>query len=542
MEEVTAPQLQQATTNQQLTALARAANIDLWADATFFSDEPKAVALPTEGKLLDLLRFVGNTDDLSLRQNDTRTFLAWREPEIISTARALVTEEQSQQAALAQQTKETPQTRNLSPREQSFQALDIVTGAANLSGKRAGLMLADYLQKSYNWDGQSENLNAEFSLSQLPAESAQYILETAYAGSRESAANSRKSWDDNAPWLSDDLWSRAEIGYFAPPDGPPVVAVHSTANGKDFFSTLEWPIVLPDVVWRPTDAKTLPRAAETQAALQTMTPAVLGRDNALDGPVTLEVSSVSLDAILVELQKQSGVTLTATPGLLADRKITAHASQMPLHDAMNALSELYGITWAKEANGGYRAQAGLSAAQVDALQVGDPQLFRPWKNAITAEGAPAGAKTPTKVDLMAELSKAGVEAEQLRRPQGVKLSALPAALQSLIRRNLEEEFASGLIYYYQKSFLSRNQLPDIKQAVTTIRVKPTDVRGTEGVGALTFSTGPALVAEVTVDGDKIATFGVYGKQIRQQQTAEIRRYEKAEQRINEREDDTERPR
>lgn len=535
LEEVTAPQLGEATTNQRILALARAAKINLWADATFFSDAPKAVSLPAEGNLLDSLMFVGHTDDLSMRQSDTRTFLMWGEPEVISAARTLVAEAQTKRAALAQQAKDAPQIPRAGSRSQAFQGLDEDMRLMNISGKRTGLVLADYLQKSYNWDGQSENLNAEFPLEQLPDESAAFILETAYAGAQQSELTNREHWDRNAPWLSDELWRNAEIGYFAPPfakpDDAPVIAVHSALNGNDYFSTLLRPIVFDDIVWRPTDAKTLPRTDETQQGLQTMTPAVLGREKSLDVPVTLEVSSTSLNAILAELQKQSGIELTSTPGLLADRKITARATQMPVREAMDALTGLYGIVWAKKADGGYSALAGLSAAEADALQLGDPQLFRVWKEPVRADAAPAGLKLPARVDLVAELSKAGIEEDQLKQPQGVKFSVLPAELQSLIRRNLEERFAFGLIYNYQDRFLSRSQLPDIKQAVTTIRVMPTDVHGTESVGALTFNTGPALIAEVIVDGDKIATFGVYGKQIRQQQTAEIQRYEKAEQKI-----------
>ena len=510
MQTVAAPSLKTSTTAEELRALARAAKVNLLADATLFSTAPKTRSLQGDKRLSDWLLEVGYTDNLTWGQTEGRTFLVWSEPDAIRVAKALIAQDQRE----AEQTQNT----EAAPAQDDLADLlfpEVKTG-------RAQLILADYLQETYNWDGQSK-LKVEFELSELPPEAAATVLNVAASNIEKSLLERRKHWSSSQrPWLTDALWKSAEVGYFQTPDGQTVLAVHGTSEGNDMFTTIERPIVFPDVSWRPT-APEVPLADDIEGR-QTLTSKELRAEKSLAVPISLDLTGASLQEVLTELQKQSGLILTSTPGLLPDKKVAAQTSAMPLSDVMNALSGLYGIVWAKT-DGGYFAQVGLSAIQVDALQLGDPQMFHFWKNPIRAADAPAEMEVPQVVNLGAELNNAGIEDAQLSRPQGVKFSALPVAVQALIRRNVEERFAGELLNYYNKTFLGHSGLSEKSGATATIRVEAPSRRSSATIGAKTIEIGPFLYAVLVENGKDVFSFGLYNQQQRQQIKKRIQKYE-----------------
>lgn len=504
---------EKATTSEQLLALAHKADVSLLADATFFSDAPETVALSKQSRFSNWLAEIAYTDNLTFLQTDPKTFLMWGEPDIVRVARSLVAE----QKPINKADKKAGATNS---------PLDAAKADMGIDGSQITLMFADYLRDTYQWDGQSKNLKVEFKLSDLPPEDVAFILDIIRENTRKGQASQKELWSISSPWLLDEIWKNAAIGYSQDPSGEKVLAVHGSAEGRDFFTAVYNIIVYPEVQWRPTSTEDLPRVTGDVGATGTLTLSALEGEQALDVPISLDVTRVSLPDLLAELQKQSGVTLTTVPGLLADKKVTARFASMPLSGAMSALSDLYGVVWIKQMDGGYRAQVEISPAQVDVLQFGEYQWFRFWKNSVRASNIPAQLKPLVVLDTKDELNRAGVEEEQLKTTEGVKLSVLPERLQGLIRRDIQERTAAPLLYNYQRSFLNENTLldSDADNAKILVQVQPGMAR-TVRIGVKTIETGPPLHVAFLVDGEEFYSFSIPGQKERAEMEKKLSWYQ-----------------
>lgn len=64
-----------------------------------------------------------------------------------------------------------------------------------------------------------------------------------------------------------------------------------------------------------------------------------------DRKVTLVINSVDLDAAVDALGRSASISLIASGGTKARKKVTLNLREAPLRDVMLALANLYGLTW-----------------------------------------------------------------------------------------------------------------------------------------------------------------------------------------------------
>ena len=483
-----APQLQKGTVSEHLIGLARLNQANIIADATFFSDSPKDLSLSNDKSFIDWLMELGYTDNLSLGKLDEKTFLVWGQPNVPSVANALIAK-----------------TRKLDEANGPEPKTDYLTSRRY---QRVELILADYLQDAYDWDGKSKDLNVDFELSKMPSEEADTLIDIMSSVAKNNERANVKGWaSSDGLWLSDELWQNAAVGYFQTPDGETVLAVRGASGNQELFSSIIWPATFPQVNWSPTPASDVPAVAEPQEKIKKLTSKEIQGDKSLDLPLTLELKGASLNSALKEISAQSKVKLVEIPGLLASKKVTMAISAMPLSQVMNALTQLYGIAWSKQTDGSYLAQEELSPAEIDALQLGDYQLFRYWNDPIQAEYAPATLNLPAKIDLKADLNAAGVDQAQLTQPQGVKLSSLPVELQRLIRSNIEETFGWQLLVTYRKVFLDTTPFPaDVTSAL--VQIRPATVGRTATIGKQVIDLSPLLNVNIVAEGEPVYSLSI----------------------------------
>jgi len=512
---VTTKQLQRNSAIDRILSVSHSAKANVIIDSTSLSVSGEDVSLQAEddvrGKLLD----IAYVDRLSLRQIDNRTFLLWSEPDTTALIKTLIADNGrvSQHAVSAQ------------PESDIFGDL-----FPDVDNQRVGILIADYLQRKYTWDGQSASINVEFKLSEMPTESATALLHVAHVKTDKANAQRQKSWLSDTAWLSDDLWRSARVGYFQTPSKEMVLAVRGTDGQRDYFMSLERLTTLSKVEWHPTEDKAAPQDNDKEID-EKLTPTSLQNEKSLASSVSFEAVDVPLKTLLDEMQKSAGVNFVSSPNLLLSKKVTASVSDMPLYSVMNALTQLYGIKWARKTNGDYVAAMGLSPSQIDALQLGDYQWFRYWAEPARRTVAPAELKLPELVNLKTALADAGIEEQQLLQPQGVELSTLPEKLRDLIRQNIEGDVSARMVAQYQSAFSDNSELPDQIGASMSIQVKPSTNRVIIGSGAQSINTAPPLNAALIVDGKEVYTFGVYGQQARQAIEAQIQQYENLQEKM-----------
>lgn len=515
-EGATAPQLK-SPTNSELISLSRAEKINIVADATFFSSAFKAQFSQEEDVMRSLLK-IAYINDLSLRQLNNRTFLIWSEPDTPAVVKALIAESEK-----ANERSEVLRDNQSNPN--IFGDL-----YADIENRKAGLFLADYLRRIHGWDGQSANLNIEFKASELPSESADSLINLALSNVNEVSAQKQKAWLSDTPWLSDDLWKNAYVGYYQTPGKEMVLAIRGTNGQRDYFRSLGKLMEPSKAAWQPTKSET---AVQKGIEADKMLPqGALQSEKSLASLISFEKIEVPIKSLVAEMQRLGNVKLELAPDLLSDKKVTVSVVDMPLYNLMDGLTQLYGIRWVKRADRGYVATLELSAAQVDALQLGDYQWFRYWKEPARRTIAPAQLQLPELVNLKTELANVGIEDEQLMKPQGVELSALPQKFRELIRSNIEGQISARLIDQYKTAFIDNNDFVGQNKASMSIRVRPSTSRVIIRNGAQAINTAPPLNAIFVVDGKELYTLGVYGQTSWKGIQSEIRQYETLREKMN----------
>ncbi len=508
-----------STTSEQLVSLSRSAKVNIIADSTSFSSDKKDSLLQKENKALQQLLEIAYTHNLSLRQTDNRTFLIWSEPDTTTLVKALVVESQK----VARKPEDKP---GVQPVPNDFGVPH-----SDTEGQKAGLFLADHLKRAYKWDGQSANIRVEFNLSELPPENAGALLNVARKNITKANDRKQKSWSSDAIWLSDDVWRSARIGYFQTPNKEMVLAVRGTDGQRDYFLSVGDLTTSSKTNWHPTGNQPVPQGGNDQQAGQKLTLTALQNEKPLDLPISLELTEAPLKVVLAEMQKDGGVSFTIAPDVLPNKTVTASISDMLMHDVMNALTGLYGISWVK-AHNGYVATSGLSPAQVDALQLGDYQWFHYWKEPLRRAVAPPELKLPELVDLKAALADADISKEQLLAPQGVEMAALPEKLQVLIRQNIEGQVAPRLVEQYRNAFIGNDDLSGQDASFISIRVSPPTGRVVVSSGIKSTDVTPPLSAAVLSNGKEVYSLAIYGQQARQGILAQIQQFEALQEKLN----------
>lgn len=507
--------LENAQTSDQLLQLAKAGDFNVFADATRFSPTSPPVSVDAEQSLRDWVLETASQEGLSWRRSRERTLLFWKEPDVVAVARALIkeTEDGALDKAVAGEAGE------------DAVAQPVFSDRyGDVPMQEAELFLADYLQTRRGWDGQSP-LDIEFKLSELPPEASAELLRIARSRMNETAEKNQERWMENAQWLSGQLWQSARLLYSQPQmlsRAQPQVEVQQhlvvrvQRGNSHVFAVLEG-------ISLPTNAPPVSTpATPIQLAVKTLVPMraqELVEDANLSRPISLEVKEVSLSDLLSQMQKQGGVALEISPGLGSEQRVTARASALPLHQVMSALSEVYGVSWAKTPTGAYLMQRQLSPARLGALQVGDPSWFSYWRPKQIWSGKPARMSVNQPIDWPSEFVKANLDEARLQTPTGIAVSDLPDELQSLIRRALEQRYAVNLIQQYNDAFAESAQLPADRAGEITVSVspmkQPPPVRPRKGVHVPRFNASPLLKVALMEDGKEAFIYVIRGPQMRQ---------------------------
>lgn len=519
--------LQNAQTSGQLLQLAKASEFNVFADATRFSPTSPPVSMNTEQSLRDWVLETASQEGLSWRRSRERTLLFWKEPDVVAVARALIKEAEdgTLDKAVAGEAVAEP-------------TFSVRYGDVPM--QEAELFLADYLQTRRGWDGQSP-LDAEFKLSELPPEASAELLRIARSRLSETDEKNQGRWMENAQWLSDQPWRSARLLYSQPqmlsrvqPQNQlqPHLVVRIERGKSYVFAVLEG-ISLLD-----TPPSVSPQTAPLQLTSETLVPLraqELVEDPNLSRAISLEVKEVSFGDLLTEMQKQGGVPFEVSANLGSEQRVTARASALPLQQAMSALSELYGVSWAKTPTGAYVMQRQLSPARLGALQVGDPSWFSYWRPKQQWNGSPPRMSVSQPIDWPSKFAKANLDEARLQTPMGIAVADLPQDLQSLIQRALEQRYAVNLIQQYDEAFADSAQLSPKRAGEITVSVspmkQPAPVTPRRGVRVPRFNAAPLLKVALVEDGKEAFTYVIRGPQMRQIMAQMVSKAKQRQQKI-----------
>jgi hypothetical protein len=166
---------------------------------------------------------------------------------------------------------------------------------------------------------------------------------------------------------------------------------------------------------------------------------LLDADPALVAPVSLELKHVGLGSVLKELQKQSGVHLTAAENALSDKSLTARVDKMPVGKFMTLLTRMYGVVWKKDEQEGYvMSSNGRGELHLQLLRIGDPARYRQrylfYNRADREQEKLAVGRAVVKQVGIAPIQSA----------EGVAVSSLPSALQKQLKYVTEEPIVEYL--------------------------------------------------------------------------------------------------
>lgn len=505
--------LKDARTSEQLIALSKASNFNIFADATRFSPIAPPVSMEADQSLLDWVLETSDEEHLTWRRSKERTLLFWKEPDVVATVKALVTETEKQ--------KPTEATEVIEEEGRKVPTTPIVYQSAPMD--EAMLFFADYLQTQKGWDGQSP-LQLEFKLSELPPQAIAELLRLIRSNSSGNVQDRQKKWMQDAVWLSEQGWQKARLSYASPPGGrnAALLAVHVIEGNAHVFAPIEaLSVITPTVTQAPADAEeavgtgTAPATAEFSASLSE---ANLSGDTALANPISLEVKAATLGELLGEMQQQSGVALEISPDLLAASRVTARAAAFPLSEVMNSLTELYGVGWAKVPNGAYRMQSELSPARAGALQVGDSSWFSYWHSSAVKNIAPARLTLNQPMDWRSQLLNANVNMAELQTPEGIAVSSLPVELRTLVRQSVEQYWAVDLMRQYYDAFAAPSVLPDERVGEVQVVVSPAQKQApdpTRKGPRVLVSNAPVLKVALVDGNTEVYSYSIPGPAMRQ---------------------------
>ena len=495
--------LEKAQTSDQLIALSKASQFNIFADATHFSPPSIPLSMAGEKSLMEWVLETASQERLTWRRSREGTLLFWKEPDVTSTVKSLISE-----------TAELPLDEGADPVSEP-------PGSSlfdRLPREKAEIFLADYLQGQHGWDGQSP-LQLKFKLSELPTEAATELLRIARADLGRSEGEKMESWRSDALWLSDQSWQSARVSYSQPPGRPDtLLTVNITKGNTQKFMPLEGLAAAPspaeDDPADATPAINKPAAAPSLSFLS-----ALAKDTALNSTISLEVKEMGLRELLSTIQQQSDVKIELSPEFSTEQRVTARASELPLYEVMSALSELYGVGWVKTTAGTYQMQARLSPVRAAALRVGDPSWFNYWHSQSVRNIAPERLILDQPIDWQSEFGKAGLNGEGIQTPEGVAFSSLPTELQSLIRRAVEHHYAVDLIRRYFEAFATADALPPESSNAVEVWVSPLPQEPPRVPARKSLrppvNTSPLLKVALVDNGGEAYSYSIYSLQMRQ---------------------------
>ncbi len=351
-------------------------------------------------------------------------------------------------------------------------------------------LLQDYLKREHGWDSKSSDLKLDIKFDDLPPSIRPFVVAKAQEYRLTYVS---QPFVDQKVWFSDDFWKEAIIHarkmpkflYHSVPMlfvGSPLpaqeagttnrrVVFRRIASMKNYTGAAEFEanglwlniadsggILFQNFDKLPPEARRPPTstAAASAVNLQVLQPAELETEKALAVPVSLDARRRPVKDLLSDVQKQSGVSLTMSAGLIPEKAlVTAHLKEMPLSSFMAALSRLYSVRWSKTESGYAMNPSDRSEVEQKITEMGDWFRFLSWQSLIDAAHfskhltrkplAPWAdgefEQGPENAPLAEEIWPY-VSGGDLRK--GVPFSTLPEELQQKVRAFIEDEVGDEL--------------------------------------------------------------------------------------------------
>lgn len=468
MNQMITQQLDTATMDDYLINMARAVNVNVFADATDFPPASPVAPYPaTSGAIAGVNRedwknwsstlisvmgdFVAQ-EKLSTLRSGERTFLFWSEPdprELLDLQLALSQADDNARFANAV----------AAAKANGLLEEQPIHGA--LPEDQLKRVLFDTLQTQRGWTptyAQSKKkVDIRIPFADLSPDLRALIL----SDLRQNAAGSNE-----LQFLQDDLWKKDDLRVLVwKENGSSVIGLQLRQLDEDGQLKSVTPSLLTklDVAdTAPTAIDSLPPQTAKNSAVQ-LAPAfdqstmdkvyggilddgsnpLLDNDPTLQKATSIEAKRLALREFLARLQEQSGVSFGLAEHAPADKLITLRVDAMPLARIMENLSRIYGVKWSKNETGYTMQGDDRGELHLKLLQMGDPARYRfrfLFYNRAEREQEKAAIGR-------AVIEKAGLAA--LQTPQGVEFSTLPSSLQEQWRRVVEapiEENCSVRLY------------------------------------------------------------------------------------------------
>jgi hypothetical protein len=472
--------LANATADDALVELARSTGVNLLADSSRFPGH--TVTAQRSGTLLNSLFALSHEYKLSWARRNQETVLVWSQPDIIALARAIAQAE----AASAEATPKKP----LSERRAEDAEL--------------GRSLARYLMQEKQWDGKDQTFTSSIAVSSLPEELRSAITARAYSGFLAPKLK-------RANWLSEPVWQQSTLRA-DPGSGASKLVIssqHADSPGSMVISELH--TIPPDTIRKIRNIINLQRKRQSAAAqrqgreqllrerhpgapelpareeagmLEAAEPVELQpipearrlrlidvtAETAFAGKtIMLEAKRLPIQALLRQLEQQSGVTLRIPPEtFMSTALITARLDKMPLAQVLSSLADLYGIGWSKGADGAYIVETGVTSERERGLiALGEVEWFQYWENLVSSPVAPAylTPQPERDKDNWGDEVIGHVNAIELINLPGVKLDRLPPESQQKLKHHVERMVAQVLV----KEFRA---VSPIQIAAATLNIEP----------------------------------------------------------------------
>lgn len=412
--------LKNATTDDFIVELARAADLDFIADGT---DLPQT-GLTMSGEFSD--HFGDLIDDvwpgkreLTCWREDKRTFLFWAMPDLVSLTRRIVNGE------------------------------EITRVPKTMDNRALRDALSDYLRQHHAFDGEKVGQSVRVAFADMPPPLRQAMIAFTQADNLPTNPRHLKAQ------MSDEFWRQARLKIGKEPltlkprkpwlfaSGPaPEVKDGRTWLGTPFDPNGKLPEEpLANIYETKTTALTV--AVDKAEIADELSATALQNETALQVKVSIEVKQRPLGDLLSELQAQSAVMLACAPNCPdAAMRVTARVKEMPLANLLNAFSRLYGVRWNRNGDKSYLMHAGdLNSLEREVVKQGDPQWSIRGRRSVWNLGVQEKQLGMLWREVIGEAG-----AREANSREGVALSELSEELQRGFRQIYERQVAEDVAH------------------------------------------------------------------------------------------------
>ena len=458
-------QLDNATVDEALFAVAKAGKVNIIADATDWPDDDKTLTTEYTDSVMGWLGGLANEFDLTINadgkgqlnylSNDSKNFVLWHEPQDIEPI--------LQQARQTYTAPSAPTDTEGNALPQSPEMSDATYKRYSMMGQaeRARQQVVAWLE-AQGVDKTSLKAPLDYPASQLPAP----LRDTLRQLARVQLTNLHSGPNGALPAvvvkeLDDETWKNAyliyertsgrRLGYVSSRQQSrwpnQRFGRHQFVSRQTGGSTMRFSLfyrVSRSIGLAGASLLMTTSAHAQQANVQTTTPVatvsaangetiVSWRDKVkLGAKITLQAKRQPLSEVLATLSAQSGIALDGGE-LATTKRVTLSVRDMELRDAMASLEELYQADWQVQGENQYQLRPRtLLPWQRTLAQLGNLSLWGYYRTDWSRPFAPPYLTAEYAFDWEGLLKKMDIKA--VSSPEGVPLSTLPPELQAELRR------------------------------------------------------------------------------------------------------------